>query len=844
MDGVCGSEQPARLVARRSGSSMDANSTLEPLFNFRFEHPVRPGGIVVATLDGTPSVAVPTAGGKICLKFPHSTADAEGELIPTRLLNVNRPVQYMIAGHYAKKDRASYAAIARGDPTASRIADRADMLFVASSENVVALDVARNTEAFAVEYPEGVASLAFGTFALTADAHAADTPPLLFVGGPGFVRAISPVGEEMAYLAVPGAATALELAPIGPNRQPMLLVGTDRSEIHFYNGRTLSTTVTESGSVVRLESVARLHPQLAATVYGGVFCVALRDGTVSAYDGTARLWQHSQAAVAASPFDTADPGAAAGMSRCASVVRLFDIDGDGVPEVVFVAAASDGYVVASFGLRLGEPRMTLRRTAAVLLLGVGDLIGNGAAQLFLVSTDGAVEAFGLFTDAEDAVAVAQARSVESELAALVEKRDVLQRQLQHYDEALSVVAKAAESAFPSDFAASVDVRPAEGVPTLMIAVNITHGTLHEIVVRGTGVNAPVQASVGAAAATAGLNGGVQSAAVGAKIGGSKASSASALPADADTKSTAVAAAASTAAAAAAFYSPDHLAAFAPFGVSTRTLSVYTSARTGTAIELTIFAYVSPQDAPEVLQVLELKQTVLPFARFVRVPPEAMARTNAPAGYVDVVLGQRPARVLRFLSTSFTHTATAPVPTATEESLKAAYRSVIDGTLVTFDATPRSVKVGCDDLELAGQLVQAMAAAMELGTVSSTCNFPDEFAALEQATTAMAAFDATRLRMTAQIAAEAETIKLLVVRAEDARLHRDLHGTRQHTVRLAQLNRDLLADCTKRAANHAELVSCLSNVAAFIQKGAALRVGKPAETVRTASYSSLRSIILL
>ena len=75
-------------------------------------------------------------------------------------------------------------------------------------------------------------------------------------------------------------------------------------------------------------------------------------------------------------------------------------------------------------------------------------------------------------------------------------------------------------------------------------------------------------------------------------------------------------------------------------------------------------------------------------------------------------------------------------------------------------------------------------------------------------------------------------------AEDARLLRDISGMRRAYGNLFSLNRELIAEHTKRANNHSDLLTLLREVNAMIQRCAKLRVG----TARTRIVSACRAAI--
>lgn len=101
----------------------------------------------------------------------------------------------------------------------------------------------------------------------------------------------------------------------------------------------------------------------------------------------------------------------------------------------------------------------------------------------------------------------------------------------------------------------------------------------------------------------------------------------------------------------------------------------------------------------------------------------------------------------------------------------------------------------DDMELAGNLIQSIAAYLNLADLQVTCDFPQEFEILEQTLLKVKSFFITigdfnefigiyyqtkiddfknaRQQLTSQMADHSNLIRTLVVRAEDARLMDDM-----------------------------------------------------------------------
>uniref|UniRef100_A0A2K5DIL9 Bardet-Biedl syndrome 2 protein homolog n=1 Tax=Aotus nancymaae TaxID=37293 RepID=A0A2K5DIL9_AOTNA len=96
------------------------------------------------------------------------------------------------------------------------------------------------------------------------------------------------------------------------------------------------------------------------------------------------------------------------------------------------------------------------------------------------------------------------------------------------------------------------------------------------------------------------------------------------------------------------------------------------------------------------------------------------------------------------------------------------------------------------------------------------------------------------KLSADMADHSNLIRSLLVRAEDARLMRDMKTMKSRYMELYDLNRDLLNGYKIRCNNHTELLGNLKAVNQAIQRAGRLRVGKPKNQVITACRDAIRS----
>ena len=143
--------------------------------------------------------------------------------------------------------------------------------------------------------------------------------------------------------------------------------------------------------------------------------------------------------------------------------------------------------------------------------------------------------------------------------------------------------------------------------------------------------------------------------------------------------------------------------------------------------------------------------------------------------------------------------------------RACFQSVRDWSVLVVEAQHNGeCVIRCDRMELAANLIQEIA------------EFPFEFNALSQLVQRIDELQSLRTHFSANIADVVNNIKMLVVRAEDARLLKNMKALKKQYARLSQENNALVAEFNQRNNNHNELLRLLKELNAYIQRGACLR----------------------
>ncbi|KAI8467845.1 MAG: ciliary BBSome complex subunit 2 [Monoraphidium minutum] len=748
---------------------------LMPAFQLHLQERVQRGCAAIGCFDAQhASLVGATHAGKAFVHNPHDPAGQQ-----LSLLNINKQITALIAGAIL--------------PNSTR-----DVLLIGSPTTLQCYDLDRNRDLFFKDVPEGVGCLVAGSYG-------SYTQPLAIAGGncSGF----DSDGADVFWSVTGGAVTALALADVDGDGRNELLVGCDDFEIRVFKEEDMILQITEADVILGL-----------AHLGGARFAYALRNGTIGAYEGAARLWRvKSRHGVAG--------------------VLAFDLDGDGEPELV--SGWSNGRVEARHAAT-GEVvhRDTLGGPVAALMR--GDLRGMGGDELVVVGVQGEVRGYAVQRDdlAVDTGDVALQQRALADLAARKQARARVCGELMHELAAyqtLDVEGGAAAAPAASAAAVAAALPPGARVDG---AIAINRATLAcELTLTAT-CGCEIKAAM---------------------VFGEQLFEGESLLAVPDAPAPA--------------------------------LTVRLAPARDAAAALMIKALVGNKGS-SVFTVFEIEMEMPKYAMYAAVegsgngggggagdapggaaaggagaallggPGAAAAAAAAAAklGSVTFEVRHPLQRLAAWVESRFSTRPTVLRP----DSLEAYFTGLRDRRPIGVRAAPApdgggglgggsalQVTILTDDMDLAGDLVQDLAAYLGLEDLASRASFPaamDAFkatlaqargagrgaawrCALAQLAAAQAParvdeLSAARGELAADAADAAALLKLLVVRAEDARLLGDMAGMRRAYRQLYDLNRDLIAAHETRAANHGQLLDGLRAVNRMIQRAARLRVGPP------------------
>lgn len=138
------------------------------------------------------------------------------------------------------------------------------------------------------------------------------------------------------------------------------------------------------------------------------------------------------------------------------------------------------------------------------------------------------------------------------------------------------------------------------------------------------------------------------------------------------------------------------------------------------------------------------------------------------------------------------------------------------------------------------LLQDLASWLGVTELSSTASFPAAMSAFKDTLSNVESASTARSMVDTDTAQLAGAIKAAVVRAEDSRLLGDVSGLKRAHKRLADLNRDMWLEHSRRVTNQQELLSGLKAVNQMIQAAAGLRVGPAQGKVVAACRAAIKA----
>jgi len=198
----------------------------------------------------------------------------------------------------------------------------------------------------------------------------------------------------------------------------------------------------------------------------------------------------------------------------------------------------------------------------------------------------------------------------------------------------------------------------------------------------------------------------------------------------------------------------------------------------------------------------------------------------PEGYVTFTAKDRSNRVWMWIEHSFIGVNLARRGKQDNGTLSASFTSLRNGKPLIIEMKDYKITIWCDEVEVAGDIIQDLCAFLQMTEVESEGHFPLIIEHCAQVQASVEGCTAARQKMTADMADNSNFVKALIVKAEDYRILNDTKNMKEVLVALLNANNELLGEYKKRSTNHQMLLEKLKQMNVIIQKVATLRVGNP------------------
>ena len=347
---------------------------LIPAFQINLNHSILSGLATIGKFDGErASLTCATDGGRLFVHCPQEDV-TDGPNV--RFLSINKEVSGLDAGAL--------------DPNLGR-----DVLLVGMHNQLLVFDVELNQDLIYKEVPDGINALRFGMVGSI-------PAPLAVVGGNCSIQGFDYEGQEAFWTVTGDVVTALTFCDVEGDGKNELIVGSEDCEIRIFQDESVISEITESDSIAALTNIREYK-------YG----FALENGTLGVYNRTKREWRKKQ-------------------KNQVRALSAFDLDGDGVPELV--AGLSNGRLEVRNDHN-GELIYKDQFGDGVAAVLAAEFTGDGRQQIIVCSEDGEVRGY-LAAEAELGSNLMDVQMEEGALEELNSRKAELLAELRSYDKTI------------------------------------------------------------------------------------------------------------------------------------------------------------------------------------------------------------------------------------------------------------------------------------------------------------------------------------------------------------------------------------------------------------------------
>jgi uncharacterized membrane-anchored protein YhcB (DUF1043 family) len=669
-------------------------------------------------------------------------------------LNINRKITAMAAGVL--------------DPSSGR-----DALLVGAQTTLLAYDIRNNSDLFYKDVPDGVNAMRVGTI------NAYDAP-LAVVGGNCSIQGFDHEGNEQFWTVAGDNVACLEFCDVDSDGRMEMLVGSDDFEIRIFRDEEIVSEVTETAAVVGLSALR-----------GARYGYALGNGTIGVYDRSQRVWRVKS-------------------KHTVSAISGFDLDGDGEPELI------SGWTQGRLEVRSDRTGEVVYKDAfgqPIAAIVKADYRKDGNPTVIVCGAGGEVRAY--LPAAPELNGNLMNTNVELEqLQALTQLKVTRGRRCARGLERFGgrvrsrgprgcrgwLAAAAGAGRAPRG-------RPARCAPARPLAHPVRASASLRLRTRllrciRAARRAPAQAELQSELKD--LQANLKAGAAGDSQAGVIPSSTRvtlALEVSRSERCVYLVASASTAEVRvrAVCVFADQIfegeSMVAHDSSSSRVVRLALAPAKDVAAALAVQALVGGRGS-SAYNVFELSAHLPKFAMYGLATLDDGAE---PKSVVRVNVQAREGQVLAWAAQAFCP-GVAPEQAAAGPFTALYLVSLRTGERLSLALDGGVLSIRTADMEVAGELIQDLCAFVQIGELEADADFPAEMAAFREVLQRVDELNATRLKLTAEMADASNMIKQLVIRAEDARLLGELATMRKTYTQLNALNQELIGEYHKRTNN--------------------------------------------
>ncbi|CAF0727160.1 unnamed protein product [Rotaria sp. Silwood1] len=681
---------------------------LVPVFSLQLNNKVFPRTFSVGKFNGKQSCLVgATAGNKVFIHSPRDTNPQSQQLDGNiSLVNVNQVITSLACGQLDEQLEK-------------------DLLVVGTNTNIIAYDIDRNVDLFFQEIQDGAHAITIGKWGELPE-------QLAIVGGNCSIHGFNKRSEDVLWTVTGDNVSSLALLDFNSDGYNELVVGSEDYDIRVFREDQLIAEMQES------EIVVSICPLINAR-----FAYALSNGTVGTYERSNRNWRIKS-------------------RNIAIVLQTFDVDGDGVDELV--TGWSNGKVDIRSD-RTGE--VIFKDSLNSSIAGVADYRVPGENLLICCTNEGEVRGYKFSVqDAHVAAANAYKNSQEA-VRDLSQKKQTLLLELQNLEYVTKNITDINNKTVAVD--ATADIQANTEIQTMLTVEKGGNDFPGHVAVRmktsnQTLIRAVIMFAEG-------------------------------------------------------LFRGESFVAHPAANQVREYITVPIIIPRDVSIDLHLQIFVGMKTST-LFHVFELSRPLPVFSMYMMI--ENSPNTE-PKGFVTFSINERIPRILVWINHHFL-LAEEYAPNAA--SLYVTFLCVrTDLKLVIKMQNNGQVRIQIDDMELAGNIIQSLGKFLKIEDLQTSGDFPQEFEILEQVFYQIEEYQAARQRISSDMAEHASIIRNFLIRAEDARLIGDISVMKQHYIDLLNLNRDLINGYQIRCTNHEELMKNLRYLNQTVQKAGNLRLGK-------------------